>query len=336
YKIKNLMNNMETETILIKKVSPRDVFIHILTIITLYFSAASFITLLFQYINRLVADPLAPESFYYFSLGPLRFAISSLLIVFPAFITASWFLNKGYVKDPAKRESRLRKWLIYFTLFATALIVLGDLVKLVYEFLGGEVTLRFILKSFSFLLVSGTIFSYYLWDVRRTDAAKSPKYFVRTLCLVIGLAAIGGFFLIGSPKEARARQFDEQRIMDLQNIQWQIVNYWQSKGKLPEKLTDLQDSITGFAAPIDPKTLAVYEYQIKSAESLSFDICATFDRSGGGSQGQIRMIKAVPFPSSIGVQGQSWAHLEGRICFERAIDKDLYPVREKAASPAKP
>lgn len=303
-----------------KSVSPRDVFLHILSIVTLYTAAGSFVTLLFQYINKLVPDPLAGEGIV--SLGALRFAISSLLIVFPVFIAISWLLNKSYFQDIQKRESRVRKWLIYFTLFIAALIVLGDLVKIVYEFLGGGITLRFILKAFSFILVAGAVFGYYLWDVRRKELSKSPKNFVRIVSGVVAVATIGGFFLIGSPQETRLRRFDEQRVGDLQNIQFQIISYWQNKSRLPEKLSDLQDPIAGYVIPADPQTGSSYEYQAKG--ELIFEICATFSRPS--SKTNSRQPKL--FPSS-----QNWAHEAGRTCFERTIDKERYPIRPKIEAP---
>ncbi|MBU3934715.1 hypothetical protein KKC00_02000, partial [Patescibacteria group bacterium] len=92
------MENVQTVS---KRNLPRDVFLHFLAIITLYWSAVSFITLLFQYVNYFLPDPFMAGSDYY--LGPIRFAVSSLIIVFPVFIIISWFLNKIYIKEPRLR-----------------------------------------------------------------------------------------------------------------------------------------------------------------------------------------------------------------------------------------
>ncbi len=151
-----------------KKVSPKDVFMHLLTIITLYVSAVSFGALLFQAINILIPDVLeysvyARES----ALQGIRWAIASLVIVFPVYIGTTWMLNKSYVAEPEKRNLRIRKWLTYFTLFAAATIIIGDLVTLIYNLLGGDLTLRFILKVVVVLFIAGSVFYYYLWDLRR-------------------------------------------------------------------------------------------------------------------------------------------------------------------------
>lgn len=143
---------------------PRDMFLHLLATITLYATAVSLLTLLFQYINLALPDVLDYVAGAY---STIRFSISTLVIVFPAFVLVSWYLNKMYSAEPERRAWRFRKWLVYFTLFIAALVVIGDLVTLVYNFLQGDMTLRFGLKVLAVLLVSGNIFVYYFWDLRK-------------------------------------------------------------------------------------------------------------------------------------------------------------------------
>lgn len=150
-----------------QKTSPRDFFLHLLAIVTLYISAVSFATLIFQYINYFFPDPLQDNYYLRESLGrSIRWSIASLIVIFPVYIGTSWFLNKSYAITPYKRNLRIRRWLIYFTLFAAALIIIGDLVALIFNLLGGELTARFILKVLTVLFVAGSIFWYYLWDIR--------------------------------------------------------------------------------------------------------------------------------------------------------------------------
>lgn len=150
------------------KTSPKDVFLHLLAILTLYGSAIAFTTLLFQYINILIPDPLEYNPYTRDSAySSIRWAIASLIVIFPAYIATGWFLNKNYIHFPEQRNLKIRKWLIYFTLFAAALIIMGDLVALIYNLLQGELTLRFFLKISTIFFVAGSIFSYYLWDLRR-------------------------------------------------------------------------------------------------------------------------------------------------------------------------
>src|SRR3989344_6014113 len=239
--------------ILPKRNIPRDLFLHLLAIVTLYWSSISFVTLLWQFINKFLPDALTQWYAYDSSLGLIRFSVSSLFIVFPLFIFVSWYLNKIYAKEAVVRESKIRKWLIYFTLFIAALVVVGDLVTVINNLLGGETTLKFILKALSVLLVAGFVFGYYLDDVRRDTPARSGKYFSWATGSLVIIAIITSFFIIGSPQSARLAQFDQQKISDLQTIQNQIVYYYQSKEKLPGSLSDMNDPISSFKIPIDPQ-----------------------------------------------------------------------------------
>ena len=243
---------------------------------------------------------------YSHSLGLIRFSVSALFIVFPIFILVSWYLNKIYARETQVRESKIRKWLIYLTLFIAALVVVGDLVAVINNLLGGETTLRFILKALSVLLVAGLVFGYYLDDVRREAPSKLGKYFVWLTGILVLLGIVSAFFVIGSPNTARLTQFDQQKIYDLQNIQSQIVNYWQRKETLPNSLYDLNDPISGFNVPIDSQTNQPYEYTVKDAANLSFELCATFNKEGVDQYGQYTEVRPMSAPAK--GRGDNWQH----------------------------
>ena len=299
------------------KNSPKYFFLHLLAIIALYISATSLITLLFQYINILFADPLAYTS-YNSVAGGIRYAMASLIIVFPVYIFTSRVLYREYVADPEKREYRFRKWLIYFTLFAAGLTIITDLVVLIYNFLGGDLTGRFALKILAVLLVAAVVFWYYIKDLKNALSAKQIKMLVYGVSSFILLAIVFGFFTAGSPLKARLYNFDERKAGDLQTIQYQIINYWQRKQVLPATLSDLTDSISGFTAPVDPQTNNAYEYNVNS--QTGFELCAEFNLpSNFGLIG--RSVNAYP----AGAINDNWDHAAGRVCFERTIDPALYP-----------
>ncbi len=311
---------METE---IKRNMPRDVFLHLLAIVTLYWSAVSFITLLWQTINHFMPDFL---NYYPGSITePLRFAVASLIIVFPVFILTSWYLNKIYRREYAARESKIRKWLLYLTLFVASITVIVDLVMVVLNLLSGDATLKFILKASSVLVVAVVIFGYYLDDVRKETPAKSAKYYAWISAVIVLIGVVGAFFIIGSPATAKLTQFDQQKISDLQGIQYQVVNYWQRKEKLPASLADLNDPISGFIMPIEPQTNQPYEYNIIDAQNLSFELCATFSKEGTDLYGEGRGLD-VPIK---GFSSDNWEHPAGKYCFKRTIDKQLYPPLNK-------
>lgn len=307
---------------------PKDVFLHLLAIVALYGSATSFIALLWQYINYFFPDILSRDYGYADIIEPIRIALSALIVVFPVFIAVSWLLNKIYAKEAQVRESKVRKWLIYLTLFIVSLVIIGDLIFVLNTLLGGEIKARFILKALSVLLVAAAIFGYYLDDVRRAVSSKSAKYFAWASIAVVLAAVVGAFFVIGLPNKARMIQLDLQKVNDLQVIQSQIVSYWQKKEALPKNLSDLNDPISDYAAPVDSQTSQPYEYNIKDSDSLVFELCAIFNAESVKQSG-VKPMPAYSYPIYEDRYSQNWGHSAGRVCFERKIDPQLYPPLNK-------
>jgi len=95
-----------------QKTSPRNFFLHLLSIVTLYASAISLLTVLFQYINLLLPDAL--EQYYNFQLyqGRLRVALSVLVVVFPVYIWSMWYLKKLYIPPPDSHKGQNGKLMI--------------------------------------------------------------------------------------------------------------------------------------------------------------------------------------------------------------------------------
>ncbi len=310
-----------------QKSSPKDVFMHLLMIGMLYVATFSFISLWFDYINFLFPDAL--NYYYQGILDGVLWATATLVVVFPVYILLSWLLGKEMVLEPSMRELRVRKWLMYLTLFLAAIAIIVDVVRLVYNFLSGELTAPFFLKIFVVLLVAVAVFGYYLWDVRRK--ASIPTQISKMLAWIVSVivlgSIVGGFFLVGSPAHQRDVRFDNNRVSDLQNIQGQALNYWQQKNALPVRLSDLENSISGFVPPVDPKTRAEYEYVVKGP--LAFDLCATFKTASVGAD---TMTGRYSKPMSVGFSNdpysQNWSHQSGRTCFSRTIDPELYKINK--------
>jgi hypothetical protein len=55
-------------------------------------------------------------------------------------------------------------------LFIAACVLIGDVVTLVYNVLTGEVTLRIVLKILTVAVIAGTVFGYYLSELRVDEA----------------------------------------------------------------------------------------------------------------------------------------------------------------------
>jgi hypothetical protein len=147
--------------------SPKDFFMHLLAMVALYASAISFTTMLYQLVNIWIPDPL--EQYYYAesSNNLIRNSLSFLIVTFPVYIATTWFLHKSYRDDSSKRNVWVRKWLSYFTLFVAALIIMFTTVALVRSLLDGQLTMRFFLQLLTIIFVAGSIFGFYIWDLKK-------------------------------------------------------------------------------------------------------------------------------------------------------------------------
>ena len=304
------------------KVTPKDFFLWLAAMVTLYWSATALILLIHQYID--VTFPDASQVYYGdpFS-GTIRFAIASLIIVFPLYIWMTRLLHEDIRKVPEKTDLWVRRWLIYITLFVAGLTIAIDLITVVYRFLDGDLTTRFLLKALTILVVLGGGFWYYLEELRgRWEAKESQSKMIGgAVSLVVLASVIGGFFIIGSPFEQRYYKIDEQKVMDLQGIQSQLDYQWQIKRTLPAELEELNDPLSGYMAPVDPETGVAYTYEKRG--DLVFALCATFNRES-------RNTLAVSVPEYRGgVSNSYWEHPAGEHCFERTIDPDNYPAPMK-------
>ena len=153
--------------------SARDAFQYLVLFATLYASAYSLGSLLFDFINLAIPDrSQAVEAFEYqvqYAREGIRWSVSALIVAFPVFLYISWLTGRAIARDPVKRASKVRRWLTYLTLFIAATVLIGDVTTLVYNLLGGELTVRFALKVVTVALIAGTTFVYYLRDLRHDE-----------------------------------------------------------------------------------------------------------------------------------------------------------------------
>ena len=308
-------NGMDTNS-QVSRSTPRDVFLYLLSLITLVMSAGSFGMLIYQYIDLKFPDILqygymASNASY----GLIRTALAALVVVFPVFFWVSLTLHRDVVTEPMKRDLRVRRWLLYFTVFVAGLVVIGDLITLIQSFLNGDLTTAFILKVLTIFFIAGSTLFYYLSELR--DRIYSRNIFRVIIVSIVALTLGYGFYLAGSPQSQRLVRFDDAKVSNLQTIQSQLMYYWQQKGSLPKSLDFLNDSISGFSVPVDPQTNQSYEYSLTGVRA--FRLCANFNFDTVNPRESIPAI--YPY--------YNWQHGAGRVCFDRTIDEALYSVNPK-------
>jgi len=314
------------------KTTPKDFFIQFGATVALYVAAGALINLALSIIDYLNPDALAG----YFSPSSIAWPISMLVVLVPILYVLEWLVNRDATRTPEKRDIWIRKWRIYLTLFLAVALIGGDLIALINIYLNGEITGRFIWKVLAILIVAGCIGKYYFFSIVSESGSGFFSRHARMIrrgnawfgIIMVVAAIIGGFLIVGSPAKQRSIRFDEQRVNDLTTIQYQVINYWQAKQKLPTALTDLNDPISNFTVPTDPETKVAYEY-VTTSSKPAFELCATFDLASQDTSGQGAYNSGVtvpmPYPASVGIISDSWAHVAGHICFDRTIDPQKYP-----------
>lgn len=320
------------------KLTPHFFFLSLGVIVSLIVSVTSFLTLIFEVLNKQFPDALnATYSYGYFNYDyqTIRGAMSTLIIVFPVFVILTYFWRKVSRTELGRVDDIIRKWMMYLILFLSSIVVVVDLVTLVKYFVAGEITTRFILKVVSALVIAAIVGSYYLFELRNKVTKTINWYYaIKSSILVIALI-VCSFFVIGSPTEQRDLRFDQRRTEDLQNIQWQVVSFWQQKEKLPEKIDELSNPISSYMVPRDPEFQKGMAYEYKKTAPMTFELCATFSRpmpegwQDYGKGGIMPMYSerdvAVSYPYPGGGMNESWDHETGRTCFSRTIDPEIYP-----------
>lgn len=155
--------------------SARESFLYLVMFMTLGISAISTGTIAFQLINKYLPDPLAIPYDYSMTFieETIRNATASLIIAFPIFLWMNYLLARTVAKNPDLRLSRPKVIITYLTLFVASAFLIGSLIALVNNVLGGELTLRFSLKILTILVIAGGIFWYYLSDLRSAEEQAS-------------------------------------------------------------------------------------------------------------------------------------------------------------------
>lgn len=315
------------------KVTPKDFFLWAGAMVALYWSVVAFIFLIFDYINYSFPDPLAYYSGNPYT-GGISYEMASIIVLFPIYVALMWAIRRDIVKDPSRKDIWVRRWALILTLFVAGVTIAVDLITLLTAFLQGDVlTEAFLLKVILVFLVAAGGFMHFIADMwGYWDMFPARK---RAVCVSAGVLAavtiVAGFFIVGTPQQARSYQYDAQKVNDLMSVQSEIVSYWQAKSALPATLADLNDAISGFTVPTDEQTGATYGYTVTG--KTSFQLCANFNavtQSDFSVSAQTAPVVPVSAGAPVGnLVNSDWYHAAGNVCFTRTIDPARYPPLNK-------
>ncbi len=301
--------------------TPKNFILQLGALIALYASITSLIVLLFSIINLQFPD----EAAYYYEDEAARSAIRTtmavLIVFFPTYLALTRISNQTRRKEQKGEYTTVTKWLLYITLLVFALIMLADLVTLINYFLNGEISTRFLAKVVGLLVVVGAAFHYYILDIRgyfTTRVEQSVQFAIGALAVVL-VSLIFGYSHIETPAEVREMRLDDQQVMDLQNAQSYIENYYLQNSELPKTLAEAFDQLP---TPVAPSERPAYTYEV--TDTMAYKLCAEFSAPTSGLDQS--------YPAFID-QNSDWTHQAGWYCFERII---IPSMNEKIAPTAAP
>ncbi len=280
-------------------------FFYMLSLVALVFMALSTGMIIFQIINKNIIDLLQQYSGSY-SPDQLKFAISALIISTPIFYITMRQIHKNLFSGALHRDSGIRKWLTYFILLVSSVVMLGWLIATINSFLNGELTTKFILKSITAIGIAVAVFTFYFYDIRRDEVAGKKDKLIRiylygSLAVVIAVF-IASLFFVESPTETRNRKFDANILNKFDQIDSEINSYYMDKQALPTDLAALKSEFPYIMDSDlqDPATNKAFDY--KTLEDNKYELCATFRTSNLANQDSQDVYRKDRWPHDSGYQ----------------------------------
>jgi len=263
--------------------SPRDAFLHLIALAALYNTAFAVGSVLFFLIDRWLPLPIDKD---HFRMGALRWAAATLLVSVPILAIVQRAIDRDAARNPIARLTPVYRFLAYLTLLVTTLVMAGDLVCVLINFLRGDATLRFLLKALTVLTIAGGVYLWYASDLRREESLTGGAgrslppvppwrgWLARAGVGAAAAALVAALALLGNPLHARRLRLDESRVQDLRSIQQAIENYHDRHGELPVSLEALRSDPGTFVGNLsDPVTAEPYGFRRTGARTYEMTAC---------------------------------------------------------------
>ncbi len=249
----------------IRSSAARDALFYALLFVVFGMVAGNTLTLLFAQINLWLPDPGARQS--YSGLSGLRWSMAALIVFVPVF----WWIDRkdrhAGKTDPARRHGTVRRWLSAIAMLLAVITLLGDALYLIFNWLDGQITPRFVVKSATVGGMAVIVLTYFRED-RDLPLARMPLPAAWVLITLAGVALILSFRAVGGPAQGQIEQRDQWRISDLHRLTEDIrACPGIDLSNLPDVLDPMScasnpERLTGFASAISYQRISATDYML--------------------------------------------------------------------------
>lgn len=223
------------------------------------------LALLFGQIEAWFPEP--GETYRTYMLSGQRWSMAALIVFTPVFFWINRIDVRACAADPARPFGTLRRWLATVALFVAAVSLMGNALYLIYRFLDGDITAKFMAKTLVVAAASGLVLFYFLQD--RRERADGGRALAGWLPVASALAVLVlSFLTIGGPGQGQMERRDAWRISDMYDLRGDIANCeGVDPENLPEALNPMDcarnpDSLTGFAASVRYERLSSDRFRL--------------------------------------------------------------------------
>jgi hypothetical protein len=292
-------------------------FFYLTSFFTLGLTAIAVGALCYQIINFYF--PLEYQDYgNQLSQSAIKFGIATIIVAAPVFYFVTRIINRSLSKKDLDHDSGIRRWLTYIVLFIAAATVVGDLVTIIWNFLEGELSIRFFLKALTILIIAGGIFLYYFGDMRNeTDASRRKKNNLWSIIFaaILTIPFVWALFIMESPMVTRAKKIDRETVRSLNYVRMEVDEFYRRNDELPSSIEALEafdpSDIRGLTSLQTEKN---FEYRQNGEKEYA--LCADFERNNQDDT-----------ENPYDYYNIEWRHDAGNFCFElTAAEPDIKPT----------
>ena len=292
----------------------RDVFMNIAMMLSLATAISSLVLLIETLVNTVLPDQFNCGCNF---TSDITMHVATLIVAAGFFFYLTWKMRKEEATMPFHHASKFHQVMVYLALFLSGLTIAYSVIDILQSTLYYGFTFAVVVKLALLVLIFGSVFAYYLSDIKLGGDLSHSKLAKASWWVIIAVmlgATIGAFIVVGSPSFQKGKRFDEMRLSSLQSIKSDIDSTFAgSDMTLPSKLSDMY-SPEYMNELLDPEYNQPYEYTVTGPGT--YDLCATFSTSSDDYAVKLSKVYGGNAKNTV----DPWAHPAGHTCFHETVE----------------